>query len=41
LQTIEKKILVTHIMLAISEAFKESYLLEQPYCNDGMSFNRL
>jgi methylamine methyltransferase corrinoid protein reductive activase len=41
LQAIAKKILGTHVMFATSEAFKEAYLLELAYWNEGMNFTLL
>lgn len=41
LQTIAKQILGTHVMFATSEAFKEAYLLELAYWNEGMAFKML
>jgi methylamine methyltransferase corrinoid protein reductive activase len=41
LQAIAKEILGTHVMFATSEAFKEAYLLELAYWNEGMSFKML
>jgi methylamine methyltransferase corrinoid protein reductive activase len=41
LQRIAKEILGTHVMFATSEAFKEAYLLELAYWNEGMNFTML
>ena len=41
LQAIAKEILGTHVMFATSEAFKEAYLLELAYWNEGMAFKML
>jgi len=41
LQAIAKEILDTHVMFATSEAFKEAYLLELAYWNEGMDFKML
>lgn len=41
LQAIAKEILGTHVMFATSEAFKEAYMLELAYWNEGMAFKML
>lgn len=41
LQTIAKEIVGTHVMFATSEAFKEAYMLELAYWNEGMAFKML
>jgi methylamine methyltransferase corrinoid protein reductive activase len=41
LQAIAKEIVGTHVMFATSEAFKEAYLLELAYWNEGMAFKML
>ena len=41
LQAIAKKIVGTHVMFATSDAFKEAYLLELAYWNEGMAFKML
>ncbi|HWQ49386.1 MAG TPA: methylamine methyltransferase corrinoid protein reductive activase [Methanosarcina sp.] len=41
LQAIAKEILGTHVMFATSEVFKEAYLLELAYWNEGMAFKML
>jgi methylamine methyltransferase corrinoid protein reductive activase len=41
LQAIAREILGTHVMFATSEAFKEAYLLELAYWNEGMAFKML
>lgn len=38
LQKIAKEIVGTHVMFATSEAFKEAYMLELAYWNEGMMF---
>jgi methylamine methyltransferase corrinoid protein reductive activase len=38
LQAIAKKIVGTHVMFATSNTFKEAYLLELAYWNEGMDF---
>lgn len=38
LQAIAKQILDTHVMFATSEVFKDAYLLELAYWNEGMGF---
>jgi len=38
LQNIAKEIVGTHVMFATSEAFKEAYMLELAYWNEGMMF---
>lgn len=41
LQAIAKEIVGTHVMFATSEAFKEAYMLELAYWNEGMAFKML
>ncbi|AKJ40436.1 methylamine methyltransferase corrinoid protein reductive activase [Methanosarcina barkeri] len=41
LQTIAKEIVGTHVMFATSDAFKEAYMLELAYWNEGMAFKML
>ncbi len=41
LQAIAKEIMSTHVMFATAEAFKEAYLLELAYWNEGMAFKML
>ncbi|WP_292376527.1 methylamine methyltransferase corrinoid protein reductive activase [Methanosarcina sp. UBA411] len=41
LQAISKEIVGTHVMFATSEAFKEAYMLELAYWNEGMAFKML
>ncbi|MFY9201879.1 MAG: ASKHA domain-containing protein, partial [Methanosarcina flavescens] len=41
LQAIAKEIVGTHVMFATSEAFKEAYLLELAFWNEGMAFKML
>ncbi|MDD3041744.1 MAG: methylamine methyltransferase corrinoid protein reductive activase [Methanosarcinaceae archaeon] len=41
LQEIAKEIVGTHVMFATSEAFKEAYMLELAYWNEGMMFKML
>lgn len=41
LQAIAKEIVGTHVMFATSEAFKEAYMLELAYWNEGMGFKML
>lgn len=41
LQEIAKEIVGTHVMFATSEAFKEAYMLELAYWNEGMAFKML
>jgi methylamine methyltransferase corrinoid protein reductive activase len=41
LQAIAREILGTHVMFATSEAFKEAYMLELAYWNEGMAFKML
>ncbi|HHV24841.1 MAG TPA: methylamine methyltransferase corrinoid protein reductive activase [Methanosarcina sp.] len=38
LQAVAKEIMSTHVMFATAEAFKEAYLLELAYWNEGMAF---
>lgn len=41
LQAIAKEIVGTHVMFATSDAFKEAYMLELAYWNEGMAFKML
>ncbi len=41
LQKIAKEIVGTHVMFATSDAFKEAYMLELAYWNEGMAFKML